>query len=201
MNIPLYNDLMVDQLIDAFFIENEAGRAYLHLCVERGEPPIIDHITIRCFDIDQRANPFLEKGYLYQDEIVEYPDQGWWAKVYRKQGFPALFIDQAYSDARGQKSIIPQWVQRFGDNILHHVAVLARRIEEEVGSMRKMGIEFSGEIAGGQGTRLRQIFTAAEVRGGSPFTVLELTERNGYNGFYPEQANRLMESSVKTKST
>lgn len=200
MNIPLYGDPVVDQLIDAFFRENEAGQAYLHLCIEREAPPIIDHITIRCLEIDRMAVPFLEKGYLYQDEIVEYPDQGWWAKVYRKEGFPALFIDQAYSDARGQKSIIPQWVQRFGEERLHHVAVLVRDIDREVGLMRKVGIEFAGEVAGEQGTRLRQIFTAAEVRDGSPFTVLELTERNGYSGFYPEQANRLMESSVRTRS-
>jgi len=191
---------MIDPFITAFFAENEAGRAYLRLCVEQGAPAIIDHITIRCLDIDQRAKPFLERGYTYQDEIVAYPDQGWWAKVYRRDGFPALFIDQAYSDARGQKSIIPQWVNQFGEETLHHVAVLVRDIEEEVGSMRKIGVEFSGEIAGEHGTRLRQIFTAAEVRGGAPFTVLELTERNGYNGFHPEQANQLKESSVTTKS-
>ncbi|MEK7748348.1 MAG: hypothetical protein AAB300_04675 [Nitrospirota bacterium] len=47
--------------------------------------------------------------------------------------------------------------------------------------------------------RMSVIFTAAEIREGSSFTVLELTERNGYLGFYPEQAHRLMESSVKTK--
>ena len=202
MKIPLYGDQMIDQLVDAFFLQSEAGRAYINICVEQRVYPIIDHITIRCFDINQRAKPFMEKGYNDQDEIIEYPDQGWWAKVYRKAGFPALFIDQAYPDERGQKSIIPQWVNQFGENTLHHVAVLVQYIDTEVDFMRKMGIEFAGEISGGEGTRLRQIFTAAEVRGGEPFTVLELIQRNGYSGFYPEQANRLMDSSVtkKTKS-
>ena len=198
---PLYGDPVVDQLIEAFFAGNEAGRAYLHQSAEQKITPMIDHITIRCIDIDLRAIPFLKIGYLYQDEMVEYPDQGWWAKVYRKTGFPTLFVDQAYSDARGEKSIIPRWVNQFGEEVLHHLAVLVRDIEEVVDAMRQMGIEFSGEISGKRGTRLRQIFTAAEVRNGAPFTVLELTERNGYDGFYPEQANQLMESSVKTRST
>jgi hypothetical protein len=196
---PPYGDLIVDRLVEEFFEENEAGAAYIGLCKERGWPFIIDHITIRCFDIDHRAKLFLKKGYVYQDEIVEYPDQGWWAKVYRKPCFPALFIDQAYSDSL-EKSIIPAWVKRFGEETLHHVAVLVTDIEMTIEGLKAKGIEFPGEIVGGRGTRLRQIFTAAEVRDGAPFSVLELTERNGYNGFYPEQANSLMQSSIKTKS-
>ncbi|MEK7286415.1 MAG: hypothetical protein AAB035_03850 [Nitrospirota bacterium] len=198
---PLYGDLMVDHLIEDFFLESEAGQRYFDLCDQKQWPFIIDHITIRCFNIDRRAEPFLKIGYVYQDEAIEYPDQGWWAKVYRKEGFPALFIDQAYDDERGQSAIIPGWVKKFGEELLHHVAVLVPDIESVVDTMKHEGVLFSGEIAGARGTRLRQIFTSAEVRAGSAFSVLELTERNNYSGFYPEQANRLMESSVKTKAS
>ncbi len=199
-NLHSYGDLLVDKLIEDFFLENEAGLAYINLCEQKGWPFIIDHITIRCFDIDRRAKVFLQKGYVYQNEMVEYPDQGWWARVYRKTGCPALFIDQAYADPSGEKSIIPAWVKQFGEDVLHHVAVLVTDIEKAIEGLRELGIELSGEIVGARGTRLRQIFTAAEVRNGVPFSVLELTERNGYDGFYPEQANSLMQSSVKTKS-
>jgi hypothetical protein len=198
---PLYGDLVVDKLIEDFFLESEAGQRYFEICHQKKWPFIVDHITLRCFNIDRRAKPFLKIGYVYRDELIEYPDQGWWAKVYRKEGFPALFIDQAYDDERGKSAIIPGWVKNFGEELLHHVAVLVTDIETVVDTMKNEGVSFSGEIAGAQGTRLRQIFTAAEIRDGSAFTVLELTERNGYTGFYPDQANRLMESSVKTKAS
>ncbi|MBI3805703.1 MAG: VOC family protein [Nitrospirae bacterium] len=173
---------------------------YAEACRQEGWPLFIDHITIRCENIDRRAEPFLKTGYRFEGETVEYPDQGWWAKVYRREGYPALFVDQAYDDARGKKSIIPQWVARFGDQLLHHVAVRVADIDQVVATLQKRGVEFSGSVVGNKGTRLRQIFTASEVRNGEAFSVLELTERNGYEGFYPDQADSLMQSSVKTRS-
>lgn len=195
-----YGDLLVDKLIEDFFLESSAGRLYIDTCEQYGWPFVIDHITVRCLDIDRRAEVFLKTGYLYQDEIVEYKDKGWWAKIYRKEGFPALFIDQAYQDAKD--AIIPAWVKQFGEDILHHVAVLVADIDKTVSALSKNGVAFSEQdgtlpqVLGARGSRLRQIFTSAELRNGSAFTVLELTERNGYDGFYAEQANSLMEFSV-----
>jgi len=194
-----YSEPLVRDLIAEFFDSNEAGRIYVEEARRQGWPFVIDHITIRCFDIDRRAREFLNIGYQDLQELVEYPDQGWWAKVYRKAGYPALFIDQAYSDARGAQSILPAWVQRFGDRVLHHVAVRVEKIEQVIDGLKKRGVEFSGAIAGEPGTRLRQIFTAAESRDGQPYSVLELTQRRAYDGFYPEQANSLMQASVKTR--
>ncbi len=196
-NIPLFGDLVVDRLIEDFFMENSAGRLYIDACEQHKWPFVIDHITLRCMNIERRADLFLKKGYLYQDEIVEYKDQGWWAKIYRKPDFPVLFIDQAYDDARD--AIIPAWVKKFGEDVLHHVAVRVADIDTVILALAKNGVSFSGEVVGGKGSRLRQIFTIAEQRDGKAFTVLELTERNGYNGFYPDQANRLMEASVQTQ--
>lgn len=199
--LPSYDDRMVRDLIERYFKENEAARVFADESTLQRWPLIIDHITIRCLDVDRRAEPFLRSGYVYQDEQVEYPDQGWWAKVYRRPDYPALFVDQAYDGVKGEKSIIPQWVKKFGDRVLHHVAVRVDDIEKAVSALQKRGVEFSGSIVGKRGTRLRQIFTASEIRDGEAYSVLELTERNGYDGFYPEQADSLMQASVKKRST
>lgn len=195
-----FDDPVINSLIDRYLQGNEAARTFLEVSHRQGWPLIIDHIAFRCLNIDQRAEKFLDGGYCFKDETVEYPDQGWWAKVYRKQGLPSLFVDQAYEDERGKLSLIPQWVQRFGDEDLHHAAVLVDDIEQGISALETAGIAFSGSIVGSPGSRLRQIFSASEDRNGAAYTVLELTERNGYTGFYPDQANRLMQSSTKIKS-
>jgi hypothetical protein len=66
--------------------------------------------------------------------------------------------------------------------------------------MKAHKVQFAGQIVGKSGTRLRQIFSAAEVRQGKAYSVLELTERNNYEGFVPEQADSLMQSSVEKRS-
>ncbi|MFQ5587462.1 MAG: hypothetical protein ACE5F7_01365 [Nitrospiria bacterium] len=194
---PAYGEPIIDNLLADYAQGNHAARTYLDVSLRQGWPLVIDHVALRCLDIERRAAVFLKQGYVFEDEIVEYPDQGWWAKVYRKPGLPALFIDQAYDGARGKQSIIPAWVQRFGDEHLHHAAVLVAEIECAMAVMKERGIVFSGDIVGSPGSRLRQIFTASEVREDAPYTVLELTERNHYSGFYPDQANRLMQSSTR----
>lgn len=191
-------DPMVLGLIEHYFSENWAARLYRSVCEREGWPFVMDHITLRCMDVARRAAPFLERGYLDLGELIEYPDQGWWARVYRREGYPALFIDQAYDDARGAASIIPAWVAKFTDQVLHHVAVRVADIEATVSALEQRGVAFSDQIAGAPGSRLRQIFTVAELRDGMAFSVLELTERNGgYNGFFPDQANRLMQASTR----
>jgi hypothetical protein len=198
--IKEYSEPIIIQLIEQYFRKNEAANLYLLLLQEQRIPLIIDHATIRCLNVDQRAKEFTQMGYVYKNEMIEFPEQGWWAKVYRKENHPALFIDQDYTDTKGPHSPITPWVKNFGDKVLHHIAVLVKNIDQTKKAMELKGVEFSGNIIGAPGTRLRQIFTSAEVRNGSPFTVLELTERNHYEGFYPEQADGLMKSSTKTKT-
>lgn len=193
-------DPAVSALITRYFHENEAARTALDLADRAGRRLVIDHMAIRCHRVDERAGEFAALGYRYRDELVEYPDQGWWAKVYRKAGSPAIFIDQAYEGDRGRHSLLRPWVDRFGDRVLHHIAVLVPDIEAAKAEMERAGVQFSGDIVGPRGTRLRQIFTAAEVRDGEAFSVLELAQRNGYDGFVPEQADGLMQSS-KVKKT
>ncbi len=200
IKFPIYNDPLIDPLLFDYFEGNHAAQVFLEVCQEQGWPVVIDHAALRCMNVEERAKVFLEKGYRFEDEQVEYPDQGWWAKVYRKPGLPVLFVDQAYEGEKGEQSIIPDWVSRFGEQNLHHVAVLVDNIEQAISVMENKKIPFSGAAIGSPGSRLRQIFTAAEVRDGAAYTVLELTERNGYTGFYPDQANALMQSSTQKSS-
>lgn len=159
-----------------------------------GLKPVVDHITIRTRNIDRRVREFIRLGYVYS-ETLEYRD--WYAKVYRTQGFPALFVDQAYDDERGKTSIIPDWVDAFGDQTLHHIALLTEDIETAMDRLQHNGVTFAGSVLGEKGEVLRQIFSVPEPVRGIPFSVLELIERHaGYQGFSPPQADALMQSTV-----
>lgn len=160
-----------------------------------GVKPLIDHITLRTKNIDQRAQEFLPLGYAYA-ETLEYRD--WHAKVYRAPGFPALFVDQAYDDVRGATSVIPRWVDQFSDQTLHHIAILVEDIDVAMHRLQNKGVNFAGSILGEKGDVIRQIFSVPEQVDGAPFSVLELIERHaGYQGFSPPQADALMQSTVK----
>ncbi|OQW37661.1 MAG: hypothetical protein A4E19_12935 [Nitrospira sp. SG-bin1] len=181
----------------AGYVEHNRAAGVLKAMLDEtgvGFTPVIDHVTIRTHDIDRGAEPFVKLGYSY-DETLQYDD--WYAKVYRKSGYPALFVDQAYPDERGKTSIIPGWVDKFGDKVFHHVAVRVENIEQAVVRLQQKGVVFAGKIVGERGGHLRQIFSSPEMIDGQPFTVLELAERHrGYLGFLPPQADSLMKSST-----
>lgn len=190
-------EALLDGLVKDYVARNLAARV-LQASLDEvgiGFRPVVDHLTIRTLDIDRRAGEFLRLGYAYA-ETLNYDD--WFAKVYRAPGFPPLFVDQAYPDAKGRTSIIPGWVGTFGDQTLHHVAVRVEDIEWAIHRLKGQGVVFSGDIVGTRGAPLRQIFTVPERVDGVPFSVLELTERHhGFQGFSPPQANALMRSTVE----
>lgn len=184
--------------LDEYIESNSAARVVATglKIIGVGFRPIIDHITFRTHDVDERSKEFLKYGYVYDEKlgVIEY--ENWWAKVYRKQGYPSIFIDQAYDGERGKESLIPAWVDTFGDKVLHHVAILVDNIEESIFYLEKQGVPFADKVVGKRGTDLRQIFTKPEMKEGKAYSVLELTERHsGYGGFLPPQADGLMEST------
>jgi len=189
------DDLMESMVTD--YIQHNRAAGILKTMLDEtgvGFSPVIDHVTIRTHDIDRGAEPFVKLGYVY-DETLQYDD--WYAKVYRKVGYPALFVDQAYPDERGKTSIIPGWVNTFGDKVFHHVAVPVEDIEQAVARLQQKDVVFAGNIVGAAGGHLRQIFSSPEMIDGQPFSVLELAERHrGYQGFLPPQADSLMKSST-----
>lgn len=191
------DDLLAGYVSD-FVSRNTAARLLKQRLDDAGVGffPSADHLTFRTTDIDRRAEEFLRLGYTYS-ETIEYED--WFAKVYRKPGYPALFIDQAYPDGRGRTSIIPAWVAKFGDRTLHHIAVRVEDIDRAIERLRPAGVRFAGAIVGEKGGPLRQVFTVPEDVEGAAFSVVELTERHeGYLGFSPPQADSLMRSTVQT---
>jgi catechol 2,3-dioxygenase-like lactoylglutathione lyase family enzyme len=191
-------DALIERYVEDYLANNRAAQVLCALLdnVGIGLRPLIDHITIRTLNVEERAEEFLSAGFIEDLNlgIVEYDN--WWAKVYRRPGLPAVFIDQAYDGERGEGCVIPKWVETFGDRQLHHMAVNVADIEKGIAALQKHGIEFAGDITGERGSALRQIFTKPEMRHGMPFTVLELAERRwGYTGFRSLQANTLMEST------
>jgi len=189
-------DTLLARMTEDFVRHNQAAKTLRAMLDETGIgfTPVIDHVTLRTFDIDRRAEPFIALGYAF-DETLEYDD--WYAKVYRKTGYPALFVDQAYGGDRGRTSIIPGWVKKFSDHVFHHVAVRVEDIENAVRQLKGKGVVFAGTIVGARGGSLRQVFTSPEMVDGHPFSVLELAERHrGYQGFLPPQADSLMKSTA-----
>ena len=160
-------DGLLERMVVEYVARNRAAKI-LKVCSTKagvGFYPVVDHVTLRTMDIDRRAEPFLALGYAY-DETLNYDD--WYAKVYRKAGYPALFVDQAYADARGKTSIIPGWVAAFGDQIFHHIAVRVEDIDKAVNRLKTNGVVFAGQIVGPAGGQLRQIFRPPNSSMGSP---------------------------------
>ena len=191
-------DKFFSSYINKFLTGNSAARNLAESLNATGVGfmPLVDHCTLRTFDVDERAREAIDLGFSYDESIGVLEFDKWWAKVYRKPGYPSLFIDQAYSGVRGQDSLIPGWVKAHGDQCFHHIAILVEDIETAMTAMKPQNIQFAGKIVGEPGTDLRQIFTQPEMRNGEVYSVLELIERhNGYAGFLPPQADGLMEST------
>jgi hypothetical protein len=191
-------DIFFNEYIERFLSENRAASLInkdLSDCGV-GIMPLVDHCTIRTLDIDKRAKDFKKLGFVEDHLLGTLEFDNWWAKVFRKPGYPSLFVDQAYDGERGKLSLIPDWVQEYGDQCFHHIAILVQDIEYAITKLNAREIEFSGNIVGSKNTDLRQIFTQPEIKNNKAYTVLELIERhNGYLGFLPPQADGLMQSS------
>ncbi|MCB9799437.1 MAG: hypothetical protein H6757_01585 [Candidatus Omnitrophica bacterium] len=203
---PLENILA--QHIDDFVAGNQAAKIVAKglSILGIGLRPLIDHITFRALDIDTCVNEFIRYGYQCDEsvEVMEY--ESWTAKVYRKAGYPVIFIVQAYKDERGQNSLISEWVQKFGDKRIHHLAIQVDEITQAIYYLEKQGVRFSGSIIGARNTNLRQVFAQPEEIDGMPFTVLELVERHcGYTGFSSPQtegvAEVVSEETAKKRQT
>lgn len=154
-----------------------------------GLRPVIDHLSIRTLDVAERALEFEALGFSYDDILGTMERDSWWAKAYRKPGYPAIYIDQPFGDLRGHESPMREWVERFGDSGLHHLALSVDNIDHAVDRMRGLGVHLSGSISGLVGGPFRQAYTTPVFVEGQPFTVLELVERRwGFIGFWSPMA-------------
>ena len=193
-------DLFFFQYVKKFLAGNSAGRELAENLTRCGVGlmPLVDHCTIRTHDVDLRSGSVIELGFQFDSHIGVLDFGSWWAKVFRKPGYPALFIDQAFAGERGKTSLIADWVDAHGDECFHHIAVRVEAIDIAIATLKKGGVSFPADVVGLPGSDLRQIFTQPELLNGRVHTVLELIERHhGYTGFLPPQADGLMESTRK----
>lgn len=179
-------DAVIWDYIDRYISGNRAARKVREALDDLGIGlrPVLDHLSIRTLNIQERALEFEALGFAFDDNLGVMERDFWWAKVYRKPGFPAIYLDQAFADQRGAESEIPRWVEKFTDGTLHHIAINVDHIEHAVERFKALGLSFAGEIVGEPGSEYRQIYTEPEMIDGMAFTTLELIERRwGYIGF------------------
>jgi len=189
---------LLQQYIAEFAEQNTAAKVVTEglRVMGIGLRPLVDRLTFRTLDVEQRAKEFIRFGYRFDRRLGRICYEHGWAKVYRKAGYPALFITQAYDGKRGNASVIRPWVSAFGDKTLHHMAILVGEIEEAVFYLEKQGVPFSGKVVGRHGKDLRQTFAAPEIRNGMVYSVLELTERHhGNHDFLKRHEDFLMKST------
>ena len=191
-------DQLMADYIGKFLEGNRAAADFADHLIRCGAglTPLVDHCTLRTLDVDARSKQFIDYGFHYDEKIGVLEFDHWWAKVFRKPGYPALFIDQAFDGDRGRDSLIPDWVKAHGDQCFHHIAILVEDVDAAITAIRKRGFDVAGPVVGDPGSDLRQVFTQPEKQDGAVYTVLELIERHhGYAGFLPPQADGLMEST------
>ncbi len=196
-NDPLEKALRV--YIEEFIANNKAAQVIAEglRVLGVGMRPVIDHITFRALNVEERAKEFLQLGYAFDSKSGVIEEDQWWAKVYRKPGYPAIFIDQPFEGEKGKNSEIHTWVQTFGDKV-HHMAIQVDDIETAIFYLEKQGVPFAGRILGDRGSDLRQIFAQPEMKKGKIFTILEVIERHrGYTGFVAPESHDLKESTRK----
>ncbi|MCM8775285.1 MAG: hypothetical protein NC930_02890 [Candidatus Omnitrophica bacterium] len=189
----------LDECIKQFLATNGSARVVAEglRVIGVGFRPLIDHIGFRALDVEDRVREFLRFGYTYDAQLGKVEYGGVWAKVYRKAGYPAIFISQPKDSKTSSRSPVSEWVRMFGTKPAHHLALRVEEIESSVYFLEKQGIVFSGKIIGDKGGNLRQRYTMPEIRNGQAFTVLEIIERNrGYGGFLASHENLLDQSST-----
>ncbi|MBN1688738.1 MAG: hypothetical protein JW893_06520 [Candidatus Omnitrophica bacterium] len=194
-------DQKLEGYIRDFLKENRAGRILARGLEVLGVGlwPVIDHLAFCCLSVEQRAKEFLDLGYRFDEETNVLQGRNWWAKIFKKPGYPAVLLCQAYEDERVKQSPIPAWVDAFGEKMVHCLAVHVENAENAVFYLEKQGIPFSHHIVGDQGSKLRQVLSVPEKKNGMVYCTLQFVERRG--GFQElmalqlEELHKILESS------
>mgnify|MGYP000883462999 CR=1 FL=1 len=187
---------LLQKYLDGFTAHNPAARVIANdlRVIGIGLRPVVDHLAFCTLDIHKRVKEFLPYGYRAKGASAFLRYDSWRAKIYRKPGYPALLFFEP--PARAQKgNAVKDWIGTFGDENPHHIAVKVDNIENGIFYLEKQGVAFVGGIEGDKNTKLRQVFTAPEIKSGKAFSALELTERHaGYEGFIPQQEHGLIKA-------
>lgn len=185
MQDPL--ELLIKTYLEEFVSRNRAAKTLADglRVVGTGLRPLVERLSFRTKDVQTRAREFLSLGYESDEIFGVLENARGWGKLYRKAGYPAIFIEQASESARGQDSPISEWLRVFGEKPVCHAAILVEDIENAVFYLEKQSVAFAGSITGARDSDCRQVFAAPEMIEGRAFSVLELTERHRGSTFSP----------------
>jgi hypothetical protein len=152
-------DVFFADYISRFLSENEAARYIANELSNCGVGlmPLIDHCTLRTLDVDKQAEDLFPLGFSHDQTLGTLEFDNWWAKIYRKPGYPSLFVDQTFAGERGVASLITDWVHTHGDQCFHHIDILVEDIDHAIEKMKSRKIEFLVILLGPQ-TRIYDRF-------------------------------------------
>ena len=143
-----------------------------------GLSPVIDHFIFRTCDIDKWSQEFLAESYAY-DEKLGLVESGFnRAKVFRKEGYPAILVEQPLLGEKGAQSNIPEWVQNFSEESLYGVVILVQDIEQAIFFLEKQGIAFTGKIYGKRDQKVRRTFSKHALKENKDYSVFGIVERH-----------------------
>ena len=91
---------MASIYLESYLRDTPAARKINDLLVAAGVGlrAVIDHLTFRARNVDERAEEFVRHQYEHT-ETIDYGT--WFAKVYRRDGYPTVFVDHAFPNPRG----------------------------------------------------------------------------------------------------
>lgn len=143
--------------------------------------PVIDHLTFRTLSVKERAKEFLPFGYRCdrRPDVIGFPDGR--GVLYRRTGYPSILFHEAFEGKKGKGSVIPEWVEVFGDQKPHHIAVSVDEVENGIFYLEKQGVPFDTKVTGNAGSDLRHVFSRPELVQGKSYNAVELVERHSGN--------------------
>ncbi|MBI5004647.1 MAG: hypothetical protein HZC04_00460 [Candidatus Lloydbacteria bacterium] len=183
-----------------YVMGNHDARSVLRAMRDSGFDPsaLVDHCTIRTQNIKSVAKKLNTQGFeKVKDGSIDMGD--WFLWSFYRPGYPIVVADQAHyknQSSTGGGKIIHDWVERFGDEQFHHIAIRVEEIYQAVTKWTSWGVSFSDGIVCDKQTGLKQVFTKPILSHGYPYTVLEFIERPpGCTGLVVPNADKLVLSS------
>lgn len=181
---------------------NDDARSVLRAIRDSGFDPLalVDHCTIRTQNIKSVAKKLKAEGFeKVNNGSIDMGD--WFLWSFYRPGYPIVVADQAHyknKSSTGGGKIIHDWVEQFGDEQFHHIAIRVEEIRLAAAKWIQWGVSFSGDIVSDKQTGLKQVFTEPMLRRCLPYTVLEFIERPpGCVGLVVPNADKLVLSSNK----
>ncbi|MEA9602667.1 VOC family protein [Polynucleobacter sp. MG-28-Ekke-A2] len=145
----------------------------------------IDHLAIAVPDINMAVNWLRDiLGFNVEETRETQGKHSGMKSAVLRLGPITLVVTEGI----GETSQTSQYVKKYGPGI-QHIAFGVRNIESAIEDARLRGLKFSSDLIASDG--LSQIFS---LRDGSTGMMIELIERNNFNGFRDENVQKLFDT-------